>query len=404
METYIYGGSYPWQEIQLDSSGAIQWTYTATPFYSSGCVGACYGDFAVDRLSGSSYLVEGFNGGLGARVIKVNSAGAQVGFFPGDNNLGEMWRAAYNNSTDELIIAGGGTSSVYQAGILDTNVSAMYIANVLSASGALHDMCLLALDNTGNFYMSAARSLSDPAFANNSLMKGPTSTLIPLAWNVYSGHAFAEISSTAYVNGGTGAANGFNGIAVSPNYLYTYDGKILKKWNKTIGTVLDSVQVSPLPFEWGGLAVTDCDEIFAGGLGYVYKYDVNLNLIGSITVSDSVYDVRLSPQKRLYVCGAGFVSSFYLLPCEPMSVESDLNETIGFNIIPNPFHTTSTIMIDNNLSLEKLKLVIYDMPGHIVRQIKPAYYKVELSNLPPGIYLLSVEGINAKAVKKLIVY
>jgi gliding motility-associated-like protein len=322
---YVYGGSYPFQVQQFNSSGVLQWTYTGISFYSSGCFGACYGDFAVDGISGSSYLVEGFNGGLGARVIKLNQAGAQVGFFPGDNNLGEMWRIVYNNCTHESIIAGGGTSAVYQACILDTNVSTMTPVNVLSAAGALHDMCLLALDNFGNYYMNAARSLSDPSFADNALIKGPTATLIPLAWNVYSAHNFAEISSTAYVNGGTGAANGFNGIAVSPNFLYTYDGNYLKKWNSVTGARIDSVQVSSTTFAWGGLAVDECDNIYVGDSASVSVYDVNLSLTGSIPMPNVVYDLKLGPQNKIYASGFNFVAEALLstVPCNPLNVVLD---------------------------------------------------------------------------------
>jgi gliding motility-associated-like protein len=319
---YVYGGQYPWQEIKFNSSGAIQWTYTAISFYSSGCSGgACYGDFAVDGQSGSSYIVEGFNGGLGARVIKLDAAGAQIGFFPGNNNLGEMWRIVYNNCTKEAIIAGGGISTNYQACILDTNVSAMTPVNVLSAPGAFHDIALLGLDNAGSYYMASARSLADPTFANNVLFKGPSSTLIPLTYSVYNGYNFAEVSSINYVNNVTSNANGFNGLATSANFVYTYDGATLKKWDAA-GTLVGSVVVTPTPFSWGGIAVDDCDNIYVGAQASVKVYDVNLGLTNTIGVTNTVYDLKLGPLNKLYVCGNAFVSEL-LLPsvvCNPLNL------------------------------------------------------------------------------------
>jgi gliding motility-associated-like protein len=319
---YVYGGQYPFEEMKYNSSGVLQWTYASALFSSFGCIGACYGDFAVDGQSGSSYLVEGYNGGSGTRVIKVDASGSQVGVFPGNNNFGEMWRVVYNNCTKQAIIAGGGTVATYQACILDTNVSSMTPVNVLSASGPLHDMALLALDNAGNHYMASAQSIVDPSFADNVLIKGPASTLIPLTFSVSDGHAFVEVSSVSYVGGFGSNANGFNGIAVSPNFLYTYDGATLKKWNLTNGTLLDTVVVTATPFAWGGLAVDECDNIYAGVQSSVITYDVNLNATSTIAVTDTVYDLRLGPLNKLYVCGNGFVSELLLasIPCNPITL------------------------------------------------------------------------------------
>jgi len=155
---YVYGGSYPWQEKKFNNAGVLQWTYTASLFYNTGCTGgACYGDFAVDGNSGSSYLVEGYYGGIATRVIKLNAAGTQVGVFPGHPNLGEMWRIVFNNSTKQGVIAGGGVSTAYQTCMLDTNVTTMTSIITLPANEVYHDFALLAMDNT-NAVMGTARS------------------------------------------------------------------------------------------------------------------------------------------------------------------------------------------------------------------------------------------------------
>ncbi|HEY6163087.1 MAG TPA: hypothetical protein VI112_17805, partial [Bacteroidia bacterium] len=262
--TYIYGGTYPWQEIKLDVNGVIQWTYSANLFYSSGCFGACYGDFAVDGTSGSSYLVEGFNGGGGTRVIKVDNSGAQVTVFPGNNNFGEMWRIVFNNCTHKSVIAGGGTQATYQACVLDTTLVNMTPVNVLNANTALHDFALLSMDNANNVYLATARSQAYPNQFDNVLLQVPGATLSPTNYMVSDNHTFIEVASINYVNNVTAAANGFNGMAVSPNFVYTYDGATLKKWNKSNGTLVGSVSVTNTMFTWGGLDVDDCDDVFIG--------------------------------------------------------------------------------------------------------------------------------------------
>jgi hypothetical protein len=425
--------------------------------------------------------------------------------------------------------------------------------NVLTASTALHDMTLLALDNNGNHYMASARSQAFPSFADNLLIKGPASTLIPLAYSVYDGYGFVEVATVQYVLNIVGTANGFNGIAVSPNFLYTYDGAALKKWNPNTGTLTSSVVVTATPYSWGGLAVDDCDNIYVGVQSSVNTYDVNLNLTGSIALSNTVYDIRLGPLNKLYAAGNGFVSEIQLTapPCTSLNLSVSVtsscpngtaianatggtgpytyswspsgqmtatatglssgtyyvtvidnscvpkvqvdsvvvpadNLTVNINvtnascfscndgsaiavvsggspgytytwtpsggnaatasnlspgnytccitdslgctlcsgttvgsptnindiasdagiltIYPNPFHSSTTIILSDNLPLQNLKLSIYDVVGNAIQKLEIISREIEISNLSPGIYLLSLEGIKTKVVRKLVVY
>ena len=319
---YVNGGDYPFQEIKLNSAGVIQWVYSASSFYGSGCAGPCYGDFAVDGTSGSSYIVEGFNGGSGTRVIKLNNAGTQVAMFPGNNNLGEMWRIVYNNCAHKSVIAGGGTSATYQACVLDTNLTNLTPVNVLNSSTALHDFCLLALDNNNMAYMATARSQAYPTQYDNVMLQAPGGTLSPVNYTVSDNHSFVEVASIAYVLNTTSDANGFNGMCVSQNFLYTYDGATLKKWNKNNGTLVGTVSVSNTSFTWGGLDVDDCDNVYVGVQSNIKKYDVNLTLQNTIATANTVYDLRLGPNNKLYAAGNQFVQEFTLTSqvCNPLQL------------------------------------------------------------------------------------
>lgn len=75
---YAYGGSSPYQLTKFNSAGVQQWTVSATGLATY----TYYGDFAVDKVTGTSYLTEGFNS-AGAHALKINTNGTLLATFPG---------------------------------------------------------------------------------------------------------------------------------------------------------------------------------------------------------------------------------------------------------------------------------------------------------------------------------
>lgn len=322
---YVYGGegqtANPFQEIKYNSAGVMQWVYT----WATAINTTSYGDFTVDGASGSSYIVQGFTQAIPI-MVKVNAAGAQAAIFSNNTWMNEMWRIEYNNCTKKMIIAGGGTTgTTNQAATIDTNLTAMTGYNVLGAVTDLHDICLMAIDNSGDYYMASARSQMYPSVLDNVFLKGPASTILPVAYTLPNNHAFIEVGSIGYINNSgvspTALANGFNGMGVSSKYLYTYDGSIIKRWNKLTGAFINSAVLSPTKFNWGGLAVDDCDNIFVGVQQSVLQLDTNFNTITTAAVPNTVYDVVLGPGNLMYACGKQFLSSFNvtLSPCNSFS-------------------------------------------------------------------------------------
>ncbi|HVA97956.1 MAG TPA: gliding motility-associated C-terminal domain-containing protein, partial [Bacteroidia bacterium] len=118
--------------------------------------------------------------------------------------------------------------------------------------------------------------------------------------------------------------------------LYTYDGKILKKWQAATGILLDTVKVTNAPFLSGGLQVDNCDDIFAGAGDSIKQYDVNLNLVTTIPATDTVYDLKLGINNLLYACGNGFVQSIQL-PVMCSSSSEPISSQTSTLIIPNVF-------------------------------------------------------------------
>ena len=107
-----------------------------------------------------------------------------------------------------------------QTAILDTTMSTMTFVNTLNAPGSGNDPCLLTMDNSNNCYMAIAKSVTGGTF-DNIMVKFPATTLQPTAWAVSDGYAFRELLSITYVNNQIQGANGFNGMAVNNNFLYT---------------------------------------------------------------------------------------------------------------------------------------------------------------------------------------
>ncbi|HSY77151.1 MAG TPA: gliding motility-associated C-terminal domain-containing protein, partial [Bacteroidia bacterium] len=261
---------------------------------------------------GSSYIIEGAHA-TGARALKINTLGTLLATFPGDTNMNEMWRVVFDPCSGRMVIGAGGTNSDYQACTLDTNMTKLKVVNVLGASSPGHSMVFTAIDPTGaSCYMAAAKSaVLDTAKFNNVLVKMPLPTLTPTVYNVSDGYKLVELASVNYVGPGPGSANGMNGMAVSPNWLYMSDGSTLRKADKNTGAIVNSISISGTSFAWGGLDADICDNVYAGEQSSINVYSSSLSLLSTIALPGIVYDVVLGPnQKTVYACGRAYVSSF----------------------------------------------------------------------------------------------
>ena len=329
---YVYGSGGPYQLVKLNAAGTIQWKFTALPIWHPPGF-TYYGDFAVDRLTGTSYLVEGCNNTNGSNALKVNTLGTLLAQFPGNPNLTEMWRATYNNCTRQIVIGGGGVFYIYQACILDTNMKKITPVNVLpTATQPYHDIALIGTDPPGQYcYMATAEGVYYDSSFNNQLLRLPLPGLTPPTYEKSDGYHFQETYSMFYVGvpNGSAEANGMNGMAVSSNWVYTYDGFTLKRFAPASGTLTKSNTVTPpviivhsgsyyglaVQPAWGGLDVDYCDNLYAGDVAAINTYDSTLTQTGSIAVADTVYDVVLGQNyTTLYACGVGFVAAITLAP------------------------------------------------------------------------------------------
>jgi CHU_C Type IX secretion signal domain/SprB repeat len=323
---YVYGGdANPFQLIKLNSAGVVQWVFNATTLTSST---AFFGDLAVDRVNGTTYLTEGWNSGGGARVEKVNYLGILETTYAGDAHFSEMYKAAYDACNRDIIIGGGGTTYPYQACVLDTNMITETPVNVEGVSTGYHDMALLCVDPNGDTcYMGTTQSLSYIPVQNNYLVKLPLPSLSPTALDVHDGLSFHEIESVFYVTGGTD--NGFNGMAASPKWLYYYNGDTIFQVNKITGTLNNRLPLNPhyADYQWGGLDVDEFDDIYIGYNDSIRVYNSSLSIKDSFALPNTVYAVRLSPNNMVFACGIGFVTADTIPPPPPLISTATGNPT-----------------------------------------------------------------------------
>ncbi|MBI3500228.1 MAG: gliding motility-associated C-terminal domain-containing protein [Bacteroidetes bacterium] len=319
---YAYGSYGPFQLTKFNSAGAIQWIFHCPNNFGWSITGNAYGDFAVDEVSGTSYIAEGFHVLAGATVLKINSAGTQSASYTVGNTMNEVWRAEYNRCIGKIVLAGGGTLANYQSAVIDTNFTTITPVNVLSASSAYNDMALLGVDNNSNFcYMLCAGSGWSSPY-DNKLYKCPIPNLLPLSFSVSTSHTFQE-AGIAYT-----MTNGFNGLAVSPSYVFTYDGSDLKRWDKNTGASVSVTNITATKFQWGGLAVDECDNIYVGAQSSIKVYNSALTLVNTYTLTNTVFDLKLGPNNKLYACGNGFVTEINL-PASNMSINVSATPATG---------------------------------------------------------------------------
>jgi gliding motility-associated-like protein len=378
---YVYGGSgwSPYQLLKYNSSGSLIWTYIS-PF-SDGL----YGDFAVDRNSKNIYLVEGING-TGAHVVKINSNAMQLATFEGNPNLEEMWRIAFSECNNQVVIAGGGPTSVNQTCTLDTNLLNYNPVQFVPNAIGRHDVALLALDKFGNCYEGTI--FHPDGMFSNQLVRLPLPKLLPVIFNINAGYEFNENTTIQYFT--RQASIGYNGIASYKKMVYTYDSYQLRKWNGLNGALLTTKQIHyPLPIGpskiyWGGISSDECGNLFLADSNIVKQYDSTLNLVNTYIMPGVITDISISNKGVLYTCGLGFVASL-----EPSKISACEDFKISIKTVNATCNTngSASVFVKGG-----------EKPYSIVWNTNPVQYGPTISNLQPGNYSVSVTEGSCKSL------
>jgi len=356
---YVTGGGdgAAYKLSKYNAAGVLQWTFNGTTTIPAWNFGDYYGGFVVEKNTGKIYLGQGFSPGTGYRVVRISTSGLYDNYIStGNTAFNENWKMYWscNGGSPQILVVGGGTSSNLNLGVLtppSTTISALNITNV--PSSCCQDMADMVFDPATNDIYSIFASVFGTPSINNKIFKNTAPySGASIAWSVQSGYTvLSEANNRPYM---ANVAAGYNDnsanmLALNPSYLFYWDGKNLKAFNKStganIGTPLTTANTAMMQ---GGIIADACNNIFVGeGNGVIKVYNFN-----GTTFSDApadinvpgfsgkaVYDLAYDESKKLiYASGDGFVGSFDVAAYCPST-------TYTLNATPNCLTASATISV-----------------------------------------------------------
>ena len=354
---YVTGGGdgvVSYKLAKFDASGVLQWTFNGSLAIPAWSYGPYYGGSVVDKTTGNIYLGQGFIYPAGFRVIRINTTGLYDNYITTPNgNFTENWKMYWscNGGTPQILIAGGGINSNVNFGIFSPPSTTINSLNVTGLGGAGQDIVDLVIDPANNDMYTAYASLILSPEINNKVYKNiaPYSAA-SVAWNLPSGYStLSEAANRPYL-GLSLVDNSANIFAVNASYLFYWDGKNLKAFDKATGAIAGAaISTGNIALMQGGIIADACNNIFVGDANGVIKvYHFNGSVFDDATAPDiivpgfsgkSVYDLAYDEfQKLLYASGDGFVSSF--------DVSSYCSNNIySLNISPNCATASATATV-----------------------------------------------------------
>ena len=311
-DLFVFGGYPPYEVKKLDNQGNIQWTYVTNPLYA-GPQSNYYGDIAIDP-SGDVYLSAGC---CSQTIVKISGANSNLIWQqPG---YSEPWRLAWDPANNRLIAAG----YVDPAG---DNLCAINPSNGTMISGGTiigpvnqAEIRAVIVASNGDIHCIHVSQYPTTQASTNRLT-GNTSAYANF-YNVQSGYMLGEMGAyyascdnTLYCQSGD-CFHGINALALTPNFIYTFDGDSLYKRDIATGNQLGMVVIPNGQGQYNsGIVIDSCGNIFVGGQNAVYQYDSNLNLLSSQNTSGAVFDLVVGVAGEIIACGNGFVQSL-IFPC-----------------------------------------------------------------------------------------
>lgn len=351
---YVTGGGNDqiYKLAKFDANGVLQWTFSGTLTIPAWTFGTYYGGWVVDKNTGHVYLGQGFAPSGGHRIIRINTIGVYDNYISTANgSFLENWKMLWTctSGAAQLMIAGGGTNSNINFGVLTPPATAVSAVNVTGipygTNGWAQDISDAIIDPANNSLYTIYGSLyGTPSLSNKIYKNNAPYSAASMVWNVPSGYtSIMEIANRPYLLG-PNIDNSSNVFAINSFYLFYWDGKNLKAFDKTTGATVGT----PLTFfsntalMCGGIIADECNNIFIGFTNGTIKV---LSFSGGIfndaakpdiTVpgfgTSSVYDLSYyESQKLIYACGKGFVGSFDVssFNCNSSSFTLAVNASCG---------------------------------------------------------------------------
>jgi hypothetical protein len=262
-------------------------------------------------------------------------------------------------------------------------------SNISGLTGGHNDISDIIIDPlSDDMYTIFSTSVLAPGTDNIIYKHVPPHSATNLAWSVATKFfALREPSNRPYMQG---LDNSSNTLAINSSYLFYWDGKNLKAFDKTTGATVGNPLISPaVTLAQGGIFADECNNIFVGdgnGTIRVLKFDgtnfddTPTDLVITGFPSNAVYDLAYDNGKQLlYASGDGFVASFdistycpstiYAVPvlvdCNTLSVAASINP------IPPTGTTINYVLYDGSTT------VANNATGNFTGLIKGTNYTIK---------------------------
>ena len=316
------------QLAKFDMNGSLQWVFTGTLLFSSWHFGNNNGGWVVEKNTGNIYAGQGIQiGGGGFSIIRLNSSGLYDNFFTQPNvKFEENWKMLWvcNGGNPQIFVAGGSTNSGKNFGICNLPSQNLLTSNITGNSNLLsQDAADIIIDPTTNsIYSIYCTNYPPSTFFNNRIFKhNPPYNTTTIAWTSPSGYStLQEPQNRPYII--VNNSNSVNSLAVDSAWLFYWDGKNLKAFNKSNGTDAGTSLTIPgnTALMQGGIVTDNCNNVFVGDInGTIKVYHFDGNSFNDAIAPDigitgfeasSVYALAYDNRKKLiYACGEGFVGS-----------------------------------------------------------------------------------------------
>lgn len=323
----VGGGDGTAQKLsKYNSWGVLQWTFNGSLTSPSWNFGGSHGGWVVEKISGNIYMGQGL-AGAGFRIIRLSTDGSYNDYVTtADPAFAENWKMLWNcnSGTPRILIAGGGSTSNIELAYLSPPSTELHAGNITGMSTGHNDISDIVSDPVSNeLYTIFSTSVLNNSADNKIYMHKPPYAPADMGWNRSPGYfALHEPSNRPYL---TGLDNSSNTLAVNSKYLFYWDGRNLKAFNKHDGSQVGSafaIAANQLLMQ-GGIMADECNTVFTGSSNGTIKVFVfngssfddaaapDINIAGN--ASNAVYDLAYDPGKNLlYACGNGFVAAYDL--------------------------------------------------------------------------------------------
>jgi SprB repeat len=359
---YVTGGgsqSTSFSLAKYNAAGVLQWTFNGAMAIPSWTSNSYYGGWMVEKPTGNIYIGQGFIYPVGFRVVRISTTGLYDNYITTANgNFTEAWKMFWscNNGSPQILIAGGGINSNINFGVFtppSTTVASLNVTGIpmgFGGGGWAQDIADFVFDPSNNdMYSIYGSTFGTPSVSNKIYKNTAPYTAASIAWNVPSGYTTVREAANRPYLGASLVDNSANMLWVNASYLYYWDGKNLKAFNKATGAGVGTPLVTAnTAFMQGGIIADACNNIFVGdGNGVIKVYNFN-----GTTFSDApadiavpgfagkgVYDLAYNEAKKLlYASGDGFVASFDVASYCPTTLYT-------INVVPNCVTKTATATV-----------------------------------------------------------